>query len=358
MGTARVRVLGRRLGRPRKITGVKIEATMRGMSLAEVPEWARRAEDVGFDGIWTTETNNDGFFPLLLAAEHTRRVELGTGIALAFSRSPLHLAHAAWDLNLLAEGRFILGLGSQVRAHVERRFSSDYSRPVARMRDLMLAIRAIWKAWDEGGELDYQGTFYRHTLMPPAFRPPASAAGPPRIGLAAVRERMTEVAGEVADVFLGHPLQTERFLREFTIPALERGLERSGRSRDALEVGLALFTVTNDEERESVRRRVAFYASTPQYRHLLTMHGWDDLGEQLHDLSRTGGWSDMPGVIADEVLETIAVCGDDADEVAVKTLERYGGLVDRIGLHAGELSSLEQWAELPAAFGRQLAVRT
>ena len=321
------------------------------------PEWARRCEEAGFDGIWTTETNNDVFFPLLLAAEHTRRVELGTGIALAFSRSPVHLAHSAWDLNLVGEGRFILGLGSQVRAHVERRFSSDYARPVPRMRDVVLAIRAIWKAWDEGGRLDYEGDFYRHTLMPPAFCPPASPAGPPRIGLAAVRGRMTELAGEVAEVFLGHPLQTERFLREFTIPALERGLVRSGRFREQIDVGLALFTATTDEERERVRRRVAFYASTPQYRHILTMHGWDGLGEQLHHLSRTGDWSGMPALIPDDVLETIAVCGASADEVAAKALERYGGLVDRIGLHAGELSSLDQWAELPAAFGRELASR-
>lgn len=334
---------------------MKIEATLRDIDLADVPAWARRCEEIGLGGIWTTETNTDGFFPLVLAAEHTSGVDLGTGIALTFSRSPLHLAHAAWDLNRLSHGRFVLGLGSQVRAHVERRFSSAYEHPVARMRDAILAIRAIWASWHSGTPLEYRGDFYRHTLMPPAFRPPASPAGPPRIGLAGVRPLMTELAGEVADAFLGHPIQTALFLRELAVPAVQRGLERAGRARGEIEIGLALFTATTDEERERVRRRVAFYGSTPQYRHVLELHGWDALAETLYRLSRTGGWDEMAGHVSDEVLETIAVCGSSADEVAATAVARYSGLVDRINLHAGEHSDVEAWAELPAAFRRALA---
>ena len=334
---------------------MKIEATLRGVDLADVPVWARRCEEVGLDGIWTTETNTDGFFPLVLAAEHTSHVDVGTDIALTFSRSPLHLAHAAWDLNRLSGGRFYLGLGSQVRAHVERRFSSDYERPVARMRDAIGAIRAIWAAWHKQTPLDYRGEFYNHTLMPPAFCPPPCESGPPRIGLAGVRGRMTELAGEVADVFLGHPIQTPLFLREYALPAIERGLDRAGRQRSDIEVGLALFTATTEQERERIRQRVAFYASTPQYRHLLELHGWDDLADTLHQLSRSGGWDEMASKVSDEVLETIAVCGNSADEVAAETGRRFSGLADRVNLHAGAHSDLDEWAEFPAAFSRALA---
>jgi probable F420-dependent oxidoreductase len=328
---------------------VKVDATIRGFDLAEVADWSRRCEEIGFDGIWSTETNHDPFFPLVVAAGVTSRVELGTGIALAFPRSPMHLAYAAWDLQALSHGRFVLGLGSQVRAHVTKRFSSEWSRPAARMREIVLAIRAIFEAWDSGEPLQFRGEMYRHVLMPPAFSPGPFPYGRPPVQIAAVGERMLEVAGEVADGILVHPLQTELYIRETLLPALARGLERGGRERGALEVSLAQFVVTNDEEAEEVRRRIAFYGSTPAYRHVLDLHGWGDVHEELYRLSRTNGWAEMPAVVTDEVLETVAVVAGSPEEAGRRLGERWKGLVDRVNLHAGEVSDPELWAGVVAA---------
>jgi probable F420-dependent oxidoreductase len=323
---------------------VKLDVTFRGTALADVPGWARRAEELGVDGVFTTETNHDPFFPLVLAAEHTQRVELGTGIALAFPRSPMHLAYQGWDLHALSQGRFVLGLGSQVRAHVVRRFGAEWSQPARRMRELVLAVRAIWQAWQEDAPLQFEGEFYRHTLMPPAFRPERAHHSPPRIFLAAVQERMTEVAGEVADGLMVHPLQTARYLRDTQLPALERGLLRSGRRREDVEVSLALFVVTDEAEEKSVRERVAFYGSTPAYRQVLDAHGFGEVADRLHELSRAGEWASMSTLVTDEVLDAVAVRGRSGEDVAAKARERYAGLVDRINLHAGEHSDLERWA--------------
>lgn len=329
---------------------MKLDVSMRGPALADVPAWARRAEHLGVDGIFTTETNHDPFLPLALAAEHTDRVELGTGIALAFPRSPMTLAYQAWDLHDLARGRFVLGLGAQVRAHVVRRFSAQYEHPARRMRELCTAVRAIWEAWATGGDLDVRGEFYTHTLMPPAFRPGPARYGLPRLWLAGVKEGMVEVAGEVADGLLVHPLQTERYLRDTLAPALQRGLQRAGRRREDLEVSVALFAVGSDGEREDVRRRIAFYGSTPAYRHVLEAHGWEQLGAQLHELSRTGGWDRMAALVPDEVVETVAVCGSTPDEIVARVHERYRGIADRVNLHAGDRVDLDAWAPLIGAF--------
>lgn len=331
---------------------MKVDATLRGYHLRDVPAWARRCEELGFDGLFTTETNHDPFFPLVLAAEHTERVELGTGIALAFPRSPMSLAYMAWDLQALARGRFVLGLGSQIKAHVEKRFSAVWSHPARRMRELVQAVREIWGAWDDGSQLAFRGEFYRHTLMPPAFSPGPNPYGPPRIFLAAVQTGMIEVAGEVADGLMVHPLQSERYVRETVLPGVQRGLARAGRGGEGFEVSLSLFAVTSDEEAEDTRRRIGFYGSTPAYRGVLEAHGWGDLQTELHALSRSGGWDEMPRLVSDEILETFAVVGATPEEVGEKARARYDGLVQRINLHAGERSEPERWAGVIPALAK------
>ena len=332
---------------------MKIDATLRGIPLADVPAWARRCEEVGFSGLFATETNNDPFLPVAIAAEHTERVDVGTGIAIAFARSPMQIAYTAWDLQALSGGRFVLGLGTQVRAHVERRFSASWSQPAERMREYVAALEAIWSSWIDGTKLDFRGDFYQHTLMPPAFHGTPHPHGPPRVLLAGVRERMIETAGEVADGLLIHPFHTEGYLRDTLVPAFERGLRRAGRRRGAGQLALSLFVSVSDEETEVIRRRIAFYASTPAYRTVLDANGWGDLFTQLHELSRSGGWDRMPALVTDEVLDAVAVRASTPDEVADEALRRYGHLVDRLNLHAGERSDVDRLTAIVEAFSRR-----
>lgn len=331
---------------------LKLDATLRGVPPGEVAAWAARCEQLGFDGLYSTETNNDPFLPLALAAGSTSRVMLGTGVALALPRSPMQVAYTGWDLQGLSGGRFVLGLGSQVRAHVERRFSATWSQPARRMRDFALAVRAIWTAWADGTPLAYAGEFYRHTLMPPDFRPRPHGHRVPPIVLAGVRSRMIEVAGEVADGLLIHPFQTAEYVREIVLPSLRRGLETSGRRPGDVELSVCVFTATTEEESEAARRRIAFYGSTPGYRRVLELHGWGELFERLHALSRSGGWDEMPALVDDEVLDTFTVRGADGDEVAAELVRRYGGLATRVNLHVGRKADPERWAGLAGALRR------
>lgn len=308
------------------------DLVLRGVPIGEVAERAAQVEALGFDAVGVTETSGNPFLAAAQAAQATSRVRVATAIALAFPRSPMDLAYTAWDLQALSGGRFALGLGSQVRAHVERRYGAEWSHPAARMREYVIALGAIWDAWESGGDLDFRGEFFTHTLMPPNFRPPASGHPRPPVLLAAVRERMTEVAGEVADGFLGHAFCSEDVLREVTLPALERGLERAGRSREDLEVTASVFVARSDEQWEACRRRVAFYGSTPGYRHVLEHHGLAALHDALHRLSRSGGWAEMPALVDDDVLDLFAVRGDDPAVVADAVRERVEGVADRVGL--------------------------
>jgi probable F420-dependent oxidoreductase len=296
-------------------------------------------ERLGYDGGITAETNADPFLPLALAAEHTERLELLTSIAVAFARNPMTLAQSAHDLQLLSDGRMVLGLGSQIKPHITKRFSMPWSHPAARMRELILAMRAIWASWNEGAKLDFRGEFYQHTLMTPFFAAPPSPHGPPKVFLAAVGERMTEVAGEVADGLLAHAFTTERYLREVTMPALERGLAKAGRTRADIQVMCPLFVVTGtDEETRSrldatVRSQVSFYGSTPAYRGVLEAHGWGDLQDELNRLSKQGKWDDMSRLVDDEMVEAFAVVAEPA-ELAARIRARYGGLIDRVSFYA------------------------
>ncbi len=311
---------------------MKTDVVLRGAAITAVGAQAARAEDLGFDGIGVTETTGNPFLAAAQAAQATERARIATAIALAFPRTPMDVAYTAWDLQALSGGRFALGLGTQVRAHIERRYGAAWSQPAARMREYVLALHAIWDAWETGGDLAFEGEIYRHTLMPPNFRPPPAAHPRPPVLLAAVRERMTEVAGEVADGLLGHVFCTADVLRDVTLPALERGLERGGRSRADIEVTASVFVSGDDEGWEANRRRVAFYGSTPGYRHVLDHHGLGSLFEALHARSRAGAWAEMPGLIDDDVLALFCVRGDAPGEIAAGVRARLGDLADRVCL--------------------------
>jgi probable F420-dependent oxidoreductase len=308
-------------------------------NLRDVPEVARGLEAAGYDGVYSLEGGHDPLFPLLLAAEHTERVQLTTSVVIAFARNPMTLAHQAYDLQLASEGRFNLGLGTQIKPHIEKRYSMTWSKPAARMREFVLALRAIWASWHEGIRLDFRGEFYTHTLSTPFFNPGPSPYGLPKITLGGVGPRMTEVAGEVADGFLMHPFSTERFMRETTLPALERGAKAAGRTVADLEITYPSMVIVADTDeqleqgRNAMRPRLAFYGSTPAYKIVLDAHGWGDLQPELNRLTKTGGWGEMNGLIPDDIIDTFVTIGT-TETLASKLRRRYGDLVQRVTLDA------------------------
>ena len=303
-------------------------------NLAGVPAKAKRLEALGYHGAVTAETSHDPFFPLLLAAEHTKKIQLVTSIAVAFARTPMNLANIGHDLNSFSKGRFVLGLGSQIRPHVTKRFSMPWSKPAARMREFISAMRAIWDCWHNGSQLSFRGDFYDHSLMTPMFTPLDSEYGPPRVMLAAVGPLMTEVAGEVADGVIIHSFTTKKYLEEVTLPAVEKGLAKAGRSRSDFQISYPGFIVTgkNEEEfnatKKAVCKQIAFYGSTPAYAPVLGSHGWGDLQPELNKLSKMGNWDEMGTLITDEILNEFAIVGE-LDQVVGKFKSRYSGLVDR-----------------------------
>jgi probable F420-dependent oxidoreductase len=315
-------------------SGLKIDGGILS-DLARVPALAADLERQGYDGCWAAEINHDPFLPLALAAEHTSKIELGTSIAVAFARNPMTVANIGWDLQAYSEGRFILGLGTQIKPHIEKRFSMPWSRPVARMREFVLALRAIWSAWQDGTGLHFEGEFYTHKLMTPMFTPESQPYPLPKVFLAAVGEAMTEMCGEVADGMLGHAFTTKRYLDEVTIPALLRGLQRSGRDRREFQLSFPVFVVTGETDAEldvaaaATRKQIAFYGSTPAYRRVLELHGWGDLQTELHRLSLQGEWDTMGSLIDDEILDAFAVVAP-IDKAAAALRARYDSVVDRV----------------------------
>jgi probable F420-dependent oxidoreductase len=315
---------------------MKIDSGLMGINdLMQVPAQARRLEALGYDGMVTAEMAHDPFLPLALAAEHTERIELMTSIAVAFARNPMILANIGNDLQALSKGRFVLGLGSQIKPHVTKRFSQEWSRPAARMREFVQAMRAIWRSWYEGEKLAFRGDFYTHTLMTPMFTPTNNPYGPPRVVVAAVGPKMTEVCGEVADGMLIHAFTTARYVQEVTMPAIASGLATSGRDRGALELCYPAFLVTGNDEREweamraATAKQLAFYGSTPAYKGVLDVHGWGDLQKELNALSKRGEWDAMGERITDEILEEFAIVAEPT-KVAGALKTRWGGLVDRV----------------------------
>jgi probable F420-dependent oxidoreductase len=323
-------------------------------TLAEVGARARELEDFGYDGLMTAETSSDPFLPLAVAAEHTERIELATGIAVAFARTPMVTAQVANDLQRASNGRFILCLGSQIKPHIEKRFSMPWSHPAARMREYILALRAIWATWNDGEKLDFRGEFYQHTLMTPFFAPPPNPFGAPKVFLAAVGEKMTEVAGEVADGIIIHGFTTERYVKEVTLPAIERGLARAGRDRTSFEISGPLFVVTgtNEDEIEAAKRgtrqQIAFYGSTPAYRGVLDLHGWGDLQTELNGLSKQGEWVKMGELIDDEILNTFAVVAE-PEAIGAELARRYSGVVDRCSFYAPYRFEADRWRAVVAS---------
>ncbi|MET8756428.1 TIGR03617 family F420-dependent LLM class oxidoreductase [Lentzea sp. NPDC004782] len=308
---------------------MKLDSSAVDYTPAGAGNLAKQAEEQGYDGFWLAETKHDPFLALAGAAAATERIELGTAIAVAFARNPMTVATTANDLQLLSGGRFNLGLGSQVEAHITKRFSMPWGKPAARMREFVLAIRAIWHAWETGERLAFRGEFYRHTLMTPFFDPGPNPHGTAPIYLAGVGELMTEVAGEVADGFLCHNFTTERYLREVTLPALARGRAKAGKTLEGFEISGPVFAATNDEEIADVKRQIAFYGSTPAYKPVLDLHGWGALHEELHRMSRRQQWAEMSELITDEVLHEFAVVGS-ADTVTAGLMDRFGDVVTRI----------------------------
>jgi probable F420-dependent oxidoreductase len=291
---------------------VKIDALLGPLESAAVT--AAAAEAGGYDGLFSGEVTGDPFLPLVLAAASTERIDIGTSIAVALARSPMALAYTAWDLQRFSRGRLVLGLGSQVKAHVRRRYSMPWGRPVEQMRDFVVVMQAVWDSWATGAPLDIHTEHYTHTLMPPTFVPTQHGHGAPTVLLAGVGEAMTAMAGEVADGFLCHAFTTERWLNERTMPALRAGRARAGKTLDGFTIKATIYLATGTDQQittavEEIRGHLAFYASTPQYRPLLELHGWGDLGAELTTLSKTGRWAEMPALITDDMVDAFALVG-------------------------------------------------
>ncbi len=326
---------------------MRVESVGYQASIADAIEQATGAEQAGFDTWWATETKSDVFLSAAAAAAATDGIRVGTGIAVALARNPMLVAVQANDIQAFSGGRFSLGLGAQIKPHIERRFSMDYSSPAARMREFILAVRAIWKAWEDSSPLDFQGDFYTHTLMTPMFDPGPNPHGNPPVQLAAVGPLMTETAGEVADGVAVHGFCTERYLREVQVPAIERGREKAGKPMEGFEINTPGFIVIGDNEEEiaagieAAKNQIGFYGSTPAYRPVLDLEGWGDLGEELTRLSKSDGWAEMPALIGDEVLAAFTVIGT-PEEAGAELRERYGDVATRVVLASGQVTAQQR----------------
>ncbi|MEZ5734239.1 MAG: TIGR03617 family F420-dependent LLM class oxidoreductase [Novosphingobium sp.] len=316
---------------------MKLNAAHSTAPARDLTDLAARLDDAGCHGLFFAEIAHDPFLATAIAATAETGLTLGTSIALAFTRSPTTLAYTAHDLNAATGGRFVLGLGPQVKTHIERRFGLEWREPVQRLREVVLAMRAVWNCWEEGGPLDFGGELYRLSLMPPAFRPEKTGHGAPPVYLAAVGPKMAEVAGEVADGLFVHAFSTPDYVRNVLLPAIERGLARSGRSRADFQICYSAFIAdTTAAEspaaaREQARGSVAFYASTPDYRRVLDQHGIGELQPRLRQMTREGAWDRMAAEISDEVLELFCTSGAPA-ELCEGLGQRWGDLVDQISL--------------------------
>lgn len=311
-------------------------------------------ERAGYHTGFSFESKHDPFLPLALAAEHTDALRLGTAVAIGFARNPMVLANVGYDLQLLSRGRFVLGLGSQIRPHIEKRFSEEWSRPAARMRELVLALRAIWATWQGEGPLRFEGEFFRHTLMTPAFDPGPNPFGPPPVFVGGFGPKMIEVAGEVADGLIVHPFTTRRSMEELVLPALARGAARAGRAPADVEVVWVTMVLAwrDDEERASLlrsaREQLAFYGSTPAYAPVLDLHGLGALHAELNRLSKEGRWDEMADLVPDELVEAITVAGP-RDAVAEQLRDRAAGITDSIGLVNSRHPDPTHWSDVVTA---------
>ena len=336
---------------------MKLDTVLAPMGLRDVPTFARAAEGVGFAGMWTAETSHDPYLPLALVAEHSEGLEFGTSIAVAFPRSPLIHAQIAWDLQGQSNGRFILGLGTQVKGHNEKRFGIPWVAPGPRLRDMILAIRAIWDCWQNATKPEFRGEHYQFTLMTPFFNPGPIAHPHVPIYIAGVNSYMCRLAGELCDGLHVHPFHSVKYLRESLLPELEDGMRKGGRQRRDVTLSTSLFIITgrNDEEieraRDSVRMQIAFYASTRTYLRVLEAHGWGDTATRLNEKAAKGDWGGMAREITDEMLDVYAITAA-WDEIPAKVKAKYDGILDRIGFYFPFRPGAddEQWRAMVRAF--------
>lgn len=332
---------------------MKLDTTLTTRDLSEVAAFARQAEDQGFDAIWSMEAGNDGLLPLAIAAEHTHRVKLGPAVAIAFPRSPMAMAYSAWDLSALSKGRFILGLGTQVKGHIERRYGVKWEPPVAKLRDYVQALRAIFKCWQEGGKkLTYAGKYYNLSLMTPFFAPKPHNYHIP-IYVAGLNAHILRMAGELCDGLHAHPFTSAKYLREYLVPHIEEGLAKSGRPRKDFTITTTPFVIVgrNADElaraKAGVRQQISFYASTRTYQVVLDTHGWGEVAPKLNELAAKGDWAGMPKLITDEMLEVYAVTGT-YENIGERVRERFDGLLDRMNFYVPYKASFDDaiWRRL------------
>jgi len=322
---------------------MKFDAALPPTGLKDVPAIAKAAEAIGFDALWTQETQHDPFLPCALIAEHTARLHFGTAIAVSFARSPANLAYTAWDLAAQSSGRFILGLGTQVKAHIERRFGQPWPESVTgKLREQIQVMRAFWNCWQNGTKLNFRGEYYKITLMSPFFQP-SPLTSPPTpllkergalvpIYIAGVNTGLARLAGELCEGFHAHPFHSIRYLKEVMLPAIEEGAAKESRNKKDVAVSVTAFVATTPEEMNFARAQISFYASTPSYRPVMDLHGWSGVAEQLSAHAAKGEWMEMPMLITDEMLNEFAVMTEE-ENLANELKKRYDGVADRLTLY-------------------------
>ena len=332
---------------------MKFDATLPSTGLTDVPAIARAAEEIGVDALWTQETQHDPFLPCALIAEHTERLNFGTGIAVSFARSPANLAYIAWDLAAQSGGRFILGLGTQVKAHIERRFGQAWPESVTgKLREQIQVIRAFWDRWQNGTKLNQRGEHYKITLMSPFFNPGAIEHPNIPIYIAGVNTGLARLAGELCEGFHAHPFHSIRYLKEVILPAIEEGARKTNRSRENVAVTITAFVATSPEEMNFARAQLSFYASTPSYRPVMDLHGWAGVAEKLSAHAAKGEWAEMPMLITDEMLDEFCLVTEES-KLAHELKNRYGGIADRLTLYAPFVpEEKDRWKRLGDVFGK------
>jgi probable F420-dependent oxidoreductase len=333
---------------------MKFDATLPPTGLRNVPAIATAAEEIGFDALWTQETQHDPFLPGALIAEHTTRLQFGTGIAVSFARSPANLAYTAWDLAAQSGGRFLLGLGTQVKAHIERRFGQSWpDSPVKKLREQIEVIRAFWDSWQNGSKLNYRGEYYKITLLSPFFNPGAIEHPDIPIYIAGVNTGLARLAGEICEGFHAHPFHSIPYMKEVILPAIEEGAEKAGRKREDVSVAMTAFVATSPEEMNFARAQISFYASTPSYRPVMDLHGWAGVAEKLSAHAAKGEWMEMPMLITDEMLSEFCLVTEEG-KLADELKERYEGIADRLSVYTpfvpGEKD--EWWRALARSFNQ------
>jgi probable F420-dependent oxidoreductase len=312
---------------------MKFDAALPPIGLKEVPAIAKAAEEIGFDALWTQETQHDPFLPCALIAEHTSHLHFGTAVAVSFARSPANIAYTAWDLAAQSDGRFMLGLGTQVKAHIERRFGQLWPESVTgKLREQIQVIRAFWDCWQNGTKLNYRGDYYKITLMSPFFNARAIEHPNIPIYIAGVNPGLAKLAGGLCDGFHVHPFHSVKYLREVILPAMKEGANKEGRKRENISVLVNTFIGTTPEEVNFARAQISFYASTPSYRPVMALHGWSDAAEKLSAHAARGEWAEMPMLITDEMLSEFCLVTDEG-KLADELKKRYEGIADRLTLY-------------------------